>query len=198
MKELKCSRCHKKEFVEESYRYHECHRCHDRTERRYPTIREYKPKDFNIETLYSFPSFEQSLANDERIYGKRIGKVAREKLWKEYQLKRADYDRDAPKRNAYVNAVYAHDRFPLRVQECKNVRDKARKLANGDDSVDKFSIIDHCGNCPSCNDFFNSLRNGTLALEPTSDPELEAELRKEGYCSLKEWNKWMNEFPNGA
>lgn len=54
------------------------------------------------------------------------------------------------------------------------------------------------GNCPSCNGFIMALRNGSLALEPTSDPEQEAELRKEGFPSLTEWNKRMNEFFNGV
>jgi hypothetical protein len=198
MKELKCSRCRCKRNVPEVWEYKECAKCHARTERRYPQIKQYEPRGFKVEQLFTFPSFENCLAVTLRV-NKRINKVTKQKLRKEYEQRKADWEKENSKRIAQLDALFAINKFPLHSQECVKIRIEGRKhYINGDDSWDNIAVVNHIGSCPSCNDFIMALRNGSLALEPTSDPEQEAELRKEGYCSLKEWNERMNEFLNGA
>jgi hypothetical protein len=78
------------------------------------------------------------------------------------------------------------------------VRIEARKHYFNGEEWDTFAITNNINKCSSCEDFIMALRNGSLALEPTSDPEQEKKNREEGYCSLKEWNDRMNEFLSGA
>jgi len=194
--EIKCSRCKKRKREGEDWKgFKECPKCHARTERRYPKIRQYEPSDFKVEQLFSFPSFEEFFAITVKTFGK---KTKREDARKEWELRKTDWERDNSKRIAQLDSLFAIKTYPLHSQECIKVRIEARKcFVDGDDSIDIFPILDHCKNCADCNNFFYALRNGFLALEPTIDPEQEAELRKEGFCSKKEWNELMNQFSSG-
>jgi len=185
-----------KVWVQDDWKYKECPKCHARTERRYPKIRQHESRDFKIETLFTFKTFEEILAFEMR--GKRISKVAKEKLRKEYDLRKADWERINKKRIAQYEAVFAITKFPIHGQKCIKVRIEARKHYFNGEEWDTFAITNHINKCSSCEDFIMALRNGSLALEPTSDPEQEKKNREEGYCSLKEWNDRMNEFLSGA
>lgn len=194
MKELKCSRCHKKEFVEESYNFKECGKCHARTEKRYPVIRQHEPRDFNVSTLFSFPSFESFLALELSVHKQRLSKDAKEELRKEWERRKGEWERDNSKRSAQLDSLFAIKQYPLRCQECLKIRIETRKYVENKDSTDIFFILNHCGKCPSCNDFFDALRHGFLEPELPIDPKQEEELRKEGFCSRKKFDESAKEF----
>ena len=195
MREIRCSRCHKKEFVEDSYRFKECHKCHARTERRYPKIRQYQPRDFKIETLFTFHSFEESLAFWERS-GKRLTKKDKEELRKKYEQEKTDWERENKKRIAKLDCLFAIKRYPLHSQLCVKIRIEARKHYLEGEEWDVYSVTNHMGRCDDCNAFVVALKNGNLVFDQLPDPKEEEQLRQEGYCSKKEWNDLMNQSPS--
>lgn len=194
MREMRCSRNGQKVWVQDDWKYKECPKCHARTERRYPKIRQHESRDFKIETLFTYRTFEEVLAFEMR--GKRISKVAKEKLRKEYDLRKADWERENTKRIAQLDCLFAIKRYPVHSQLCVKIRIEARKHYLEGEEWDVYSVTNHMGRCDDCNAFVVALKNGNLVFDQLPNPKEEEQLRQEGYCSLKEWDDLMNQFPS--
>jgi len=192
MKEITCIRCHNKRDVPDDWKFKECGKCHDRTVRRFPVIRQHEPRDFNVSTLFSFPSFED-FRKSKIFRGEQKAKIV-----KEYELRKADWERDNSKRLAHLDCLFAIKRYPVHSQLCVKTRIEARKHYLEGEEWDVYSVTNHMGKCDNCNDFVVALKNGNLVFDQLPDPKEEEQLRQEGYCSHKEWNDLMNEFPHGS
>lgn len=194
MKPLKCSRCGKR--LPDRWEYHECKKCRERTVKRYPQIRAHGRKDFDLQTLFTFRSFEDYLEFTQKARKRRITKVEKEKLRKEWSMRKQDWE----KKNAVIlekmDTAYAFRKYPMHSQLCYEIRTKSLKHLIQDEPWDAIEIDAHMCSCPDCRDYINALRTGTFVPEgePEPDSEAENELRKEGYVGLAEWSKLMSEF----
>ena len=194
MEVKRCSRCRKR--LPDGWEYHECKSCRERTLKRYPKIRAYGRKDFDVRTLFTFPSFEDYLDFTQKARKRRITKDEKEKLRKEWSMRKQDWEKTNAVMLKKMDTAYAFRKYPMHSQLCYEIRTKSLKHLIQGEPWDAIEIDAHICRCPDCRDYINALRRGTFSPEGEVEPDSteETELRKEGYVGLAEWSKLMGEF----
>lgn len=197
MTERKCSRCGRK--LKPDWEFKECEKCHARTEKRFPKLRQYKARDFRIETMYSYPSWEESLKIARQHFKYRT-KEQIQILREEYEFRKRQWERENREKVEKANRLFHVHQFPLINQDCIPTRIQVRKrFIDGEIETFETETYNHLNHCDDCSSFMVAVKNGDIidSESPQTDPETEKKLREEGYCSLKEWNDNMNDWNKG-
>jgi ribosomal protein L40E len=186
-KEGHCSRCGAK--LPLNWTFKECKKCHERTLRRFPKIRSYKPKEFRIEYLGEFMSFEQFVQLNKRHFKGKLTKERKEKLRTEYDFRKKDWNIQHEKEIQKMERDYHVRKYPVHCLRCLEVREQALKHYMHGEPWDTCGIHNHIIKCDDCNLFIIALKNGEFLEESPVETKPE-----EGYSSLEEWKNNMDAF----
>jgi len=168
MKEIKCSRCHRKVEVEPDYPFKECPKCHSRTQKRFPSL---KAKLRN----YPKHNFQERVFQHE--LGKPLSKQDYIKLrgFKDPYVAERDYEvylREQAEKRRFLKLRYQVDKFPLhpkKALECLKCRDAVLNQ-NPLFPLDLDALL-HMEGCLGCREFERANRYGKMWSDESSETE---------------------------
>lgn len=196
-KEGFCSRCGRK--LKPDWGFKECPRCHARTEKRFPKLRQYKARDFQIERMWSYPSWEEFRKRATKHFKVKTPDQ-KQRLREEYEFRKRQWEQENREKVEKANKLFHVHQFPIHSIDCFKTRIEVRKrFIDGEIEVFETETYNHLNRCDDCSRFMVAVKNGDIidSDSPQTDPEIEKKLREEGYCSLKEWSEAMDDWDKG-